>query len=122
MLRDGHMPAEAIAPVVNLPGCMVISSACGGGAEAMGEAFVHNGKIEVYIGCRVLPHGTDMTIFLVNYFFYALRKKLSDREAWNKAILVVDNPAIYKISFFHADGTVEHFDPDKQVNPLLVRS
>jgi len=112
MLRDEHMSAEAIAPAVNLPGCTVVTTSCGGGAEAMGKAFVHNGKIGAYIGCRGYPDGTDMPVFLVNFFFYVLRKNLSDREAWLKAMRVVDNPAIYQISFYHADGTVEHYDPD----------
>lgn len=112
MLRDQHMPAEVIAPVVNLPGCTVVTTACGGGAEAMGKAFTRNGKIRAYIGCRGYPDGTDMPVFLVNFFFYALRKKLSDREAWQKALRVVDNPAIYQISLYHGDGTVEHYEPE----------
>jgi hypothetical protein len=53
-----------------------------------------------------------MPVFLVNFFFYALRKKLSDREAWLKALRVADNPAIYQISIYHGDGTVEHYEPE----------
>jgi len=112
MLRDRHMPAEVIAPMVNLPGCTVISTTCGGGAQPMGEAFVQNGKIEAYIACRGYPHGTDMPIFLVNFFFYALRKNLSDRDAWKKAMLVVDNAAIYQMTIYHGDGTIERYETE----------
>ncbi len=115
MLRDRHMPPEVIAPVVNLPGCTVLTTTCKGGTEAMGKAFVHTGKIGGYIGCRGWPDGTDMPVFLVNFFFFALRKKLSDREAWVKAMRVVDNPAIYQMIFYHADGTVDTFDADTDI-------
>jgi hypothetical protein len=106
-LREQHMPAEVIAPVVNLPGCTVVSSACGAGVEAMGRAFTRNGRINAYIGCRDYPHGNDMPVFLVNFFFNVLRKKLSDHEAWQKAMLATDQPTIYQMSFFHAEGVEE---------------
>ncbi|HSQ16277.1 MAG TPA: hypothetical protein VLM83_01150 [Anaerolineales bacterium] len=115
MLRDRHMPSEVIAPVVNLPGCTVLTTTCKGGTEAMGKAFVHTGKIGGYIGCRGWPDGTDMPVFLVNFFFFALRKMLSDREAWIKAMQVVDIPAIYQMTFYHADGTVDTFDADTDI-------
>lgn len=109
MLREQHMPAGVIEPVVNLPGCTVISTACGGGSEAMGRAFTSNGKINAYIGCQVYPNGTDMQVFVVNFFFNVLRKKLSDRDAWQKAMLATDQPAIYKMSFFHSNGVEERY-------------
>ena len=115
MLREQHMPPEAIAPVVNLPGCTVVSTACYGGTEAMGKAFIKNGKIGAYIACRDAPDGTDMPVFLVNFFFFVLRKKLSDREAWLKAMRVVDNPVIYQISAYYGDGSIEHYDPEVQL-------
>lgn len=104
MLREQHMPAEIIAPVVNLPGCTVVSSACWGGIEAMGRAFTNTGKINAYIGCRVAPHGDSMCAFLVNFFYNVIRKKLSDHEAWQKAVIATDQPAISQISFFHSNG------------------
>jgi hypothetical protein len=113
MLRDHHMPAEVIAPVVNLPGCTVVSSACAGGVEAMGRAFVGSGRINAYIGCRVYPNGDDMLVYLVNFFYGILRKKLSVHEAWQRAIVVTDQPEIYEISLFHADGTEERYSPEK---------
>lgn len=110
MLRDQYMPAEVIAPVVNLPGCTVISSVCGGGVEPMGRAFVNTGKINAYIGCRVGPNADDMFAYLVNFFYSVLRKKLSDRDAWQRAVAVTDQPDIYQMSFFHSDGTEEHYE------------
>lgn len=104
MLREQHMPAEVIAPVVNLPGCTVISSACWSGVEAMGGAFTQTGKIKAYIGCRDAPRGEDMCVFLVNFFYNVMRKKLPEHEAWQKAVIATDQPAISQMSFFHASG------------------
>jgi hypothetical protein len=107
MLCGAYMPAEVIEPVVNLPGCTVISTACGGGSEAMGQAFTSNGKINAYIGCRIGPDGAAMEVFVVNFFFNVLHKKLSDRDAWQKAMLATDHPHIYQMSMYHADGVEE---------------
>lgn len=109
MLRDHHLPAEAIAPVVNLPDCTVISSACAGGVEAMGRAFVHTGQIKAYIGCRDYPNGSDMLAFVVNFFYLILRKKRSDHDAWQRAIAMIDTPEIDQMSFYYADGTEERY-------------
>jgi len=110
MLRDQYMPAGVIAPVVDLPGCVVISSACTGGVEAMGHAFVKTGQIKAYLGCRVYPDGNNMLAFLVNFFYSILQKKLSDQDAWQRAMVVTDEPDIYQISFFHSDGTEARYE------------
>jgi hypothetical protein len=110
MLHGQHMPAEVIAPVVNLPGCTVISSACGAGAERMGHAFVDTGRINAFIACRADPHSEDMLVFLVNFFHSVLRKKQSDRDAWLRAMAVTDQPEIYQMSFFHSNGTEERYE------------
>jgi hypothetical protein len=109
MLRNQHMPADVIAPVVNLPNCTVISTACWGGIESMGWVFTKNGEIKAYIGCRVAPFGDEMCVFVVNFFFNILRKKLSDREAWQKAMVSVDQPAIYQVSFFDSSSVEERY-------------
>jgi hypothetical protein len=110
MLRNQYMPAEVIAPVVNLPGCTVVSSACTAGVEAMGRAFVHTGRIRAYTGCRDYPNGSDMLAYLVKFFYSVLRKKVSDRDAWHGAMAAIDQPEIYRVSFFHPDGTEERFE------------
>lgn len=109
MLRDQHMPAEIIAPVVNLPGCTIVSTACWAGIESMGHAFTFNGKINAYIGCRVAPKGEDICVFAVNFFYNIIRNKLSDREAWQKAMMATDQPAIYQVSFFDSNGVEERY-------------
>lgn len=116
MLRDHYLPAESIAPVVDLPGCTVISSACAGGVEAMGRAFVHTGRIKAYIACRDYPDGMDMLAFLVNLFHLILRKKLSDHDAWQRAMDLIGTPELYQMSFFHADGTEERYEQSKAAN------
>jgi hypothetical protein len=108
MLHEEHMPAEVIAPVVDLPGCTVISTSCGAGVEAMGRAFTKTGKIEAYIGCRAHP-GSEIHLFVVSFFFSILRKKLSDYEAWQKAMLAADHPATYQMSFFRGNGEEERY-------------
>lgn len=117
MLRDGYLPAEAIAPVVNLPGCTVLSSACAGGVAAMGRAFVHTGRIAAYIGCHTYPNGSDMLVYLVNFFHGILRKGLSDRDAWRRAMIVTDQPEIYEMRFFHPDGSAERHVPISATTP-----
>jgi hypothetical protein len=81
VLRDKHMPPEVIAPIVSLPGCTVISSACSAEVEKMGKAFTGSGKAAAYIACRTDPDGTAMLVFLVNFFYHLLGKKLSEHEA-----------------------------------------
>lgn len=112
MLRGAYLPAEVITPVVNLPACTVISSACAGGVEDMGRAFVHSGRLKAYIGCRDYPNGDDMFAYLVQFFYGVLRKKWSDREAWHRAMVVVDEPELYRMSFFDADGSESRFQPN----------
>ena len=111
MLRDQHLPASAIAPVVNLPNCTVISSACAGGVEAMGRAFVSTGRIRAYMGCRDYPNGTDMLVFLVNFFQGVLRKELTDGQALQRAMAVTDQPEIFEMSLFLPDATVSPTSP-----------
>lgn len=109
MLRGEHMPPEVIEPVVNLPACTVISTACGGGSEAMGRAFTSHGRVNAYLGCRTAPYGAAMDIFVVNFFFNVLHKKLSTRNGWQRAMLATDHPDIYQISMFRADGGEEQY-------------
>jgi hypothetical protein len=109
MLRGQYLPPDIIEPVVSLPGCTVISTACGAGSEAMGRAFTSNGKLNAYIGCRTAPYGAAMDIFVMNFFFNVLHKKLSNRDGWQRAMLATDHPDIYQISFYQADGVEERY-------------
>jgi hypothetical protein len=109
MLRGEYMPAEVIDPVVNLPGCTVISTACGTGARGMGRAFTRTGRVNAYIACRTFPHGSAMEVYLVNLFYNLLDKKLALRDAWHRAMVATDDPAIYQMSLFHAGGVEEQY-------------
>jgi hypothetical protein len=109
MLRDEYLPADVIAPIVNLPGCTVISSACAAGVEIMGRAFINTGRVNAYIACRDFPNADDMLVYVVNFFHSVLRKKISDREAWYRAMEITDQPDTYAISYFHPDGTEERY-------------
>lgn len=116
MLRNHYLPAEAIAPVVNLPGCTVIASACAAGVEKMGRAFSGRGALRAYIACRDYPDGSDMLVFLVNFFHGLMRKHLSDHDAWRHALITTDAPEVYATSYFHGDGTEDRFQPDTGEN------
>lgn len=116
MLRRHYLPAEAIAPVVNLPDCTVIASACAVGVEAMGRAFTGRGTVRAYIACRAYPDGSDMLMFLVSFFHALMRKHLSDHDAWRHALITTDAPEVYAISYFHGDGTEDRFQPDASRN------
>ncbi len=109
MLRGEYLPAEAIAPVVDLPGCTVIATSCGGGSAAMGRAFTQNGRIHAYIGSRVHTGG-EITVFVVNFFFNVMVKKMADRDAWRRAMVATDHPAIYQTSLYWPGGREERYE------------
>ena len=100
MLRGQYLPASAIAPVVDLPNCTVISSACAGGVEAMGRAFVASGRIRAYVGCTDYPNGSDMVVFLVHFFHGVLRKGLSDGDAMHQAIAATAQREVHQMCLY----------------------
>lgn len=110
MLRNGCLPPEVIGRHVDLPGCTVISYSCEGGFEAMGQAFVA-GKVAAYIGCRTSPGSMmALNLFLLHFLFGAMQKKLSDRDAWHRALTAIDDDTIREFNFFHGDGREEKFE------------
>lgn len=109
MVKDQHLPPEAIAPVVNLPGCLVISTACRSGGPEMARAFFRNEALGGYMACRIGPNGTAMLVFMMNFFFGLFGKKLSEREAWRQAVKATDHPDIYQVSYFGPDGVEERY-------------
>ncbi len=72
-LRQGSMPPEVIAGRVNLPGCVVISTACGTGSNAFGMAFLKGG-LAAYIAPEEYPEGADAALFVRLLFHQFLRK------------------------------------------------
>jgi len=109
MVIDQHLPPEAIAPAVDLPGCLVISTACSSGRPDMARAFFQNGMPNGYIACRISQDGTSAVVFMINFFFGLFGKKLSEREAWHQAVKATDHPDIYHMSYFGPDGVEERY-------------
>lgn len=109
MVKDQHLPPEAIAPIVNLPGCLIISTACSSGQREVARAFFQNEALGGYIACRISQNGTAMVVFLMNFFFGLFDKKLSEREAWRQAVKATDHPDIYQVSYFGPDGVEEQY-------------
>jgi hypothetical protein len=57
------------------------------------------------------PHDDDdMATFLVNLYFVRLRKTVCDREAWLRAMQMVNQPSIYQMNYFHPDGREEQYE------------
>jgi hypothetical protein len=70
------MPATVIATRVNLPGKIVVSTACRTGAKAFAEAFV-KGKVAAYIAPDGYPHGADAPLFVHQLFHQLLQRRVS---------------------------------------------
>jgi hypothetical protein len=106
MLRNRSMPPEVIQQHVYLPGCTVISAFCAGGKAAMAQAFL-KGDVAASIGCRTSPDAVALNVFLVNLLFGIQAKHLSDRDAWQRAVIATDHEDIDQMSYFRGDGTEE---------------
>jgi hypothetical protein len=66
-LEDGSMPPEVIARRISLPGKVFLSTACGMGSAAFGDAFLKGG-VAAYIAPEGYPDGADAALF-VHIFF-----------------------------------------------------
>ena len=108
LLKNGSMPPEAIRQHVNLPGCTVFTYSCYGGSKEMADAFLAGGA-DAYLGCRTGPNVTAMSLFLFHFLHNVMSKKLSDHDAWYRAVAATDHEDIKEFSFFHGDGTEERF-------------
>jgi hypothetical protein len=100
MLSDEHLPPEAIAPVIDLPGCTVISSACATGTEAMANAFINTARLKTYIACSDYPNGSAMLVWLTHFFFSVITKKLTVRDAFERARMVTEHPSTEQMRLF----------------------
>jgi hypothetical protein len=57
------MPPAAIARRINLPGRIVVSTACCTGSDAFGAAFLQ-GNVAAYIAPNGYPDGADAALFV----------------------------------------------------------
>jgi len=83
-LKNGSMPAHAIAGNVHLPGRVVVSTACGTGTAAFAKAFV-DGGVRAYIAPSSEPEGSDVALFLHHLFHQLLRRGAPLDAAWAHA-------------------------------------
>src|SRR5262249_8293646 len=83
-LEEGSMPPATIDGRVNLPGRIVISTACGTGSKAFGEAFLKGGAA-AYIAPDGYPDGADAALFVHILFHQMLKKGASPDAAFRHA-------------------------------------
>jgi hypothetical protein len=83
-LISGSMPARMIAERVDLPGKVVVSTACGTGAAGFGAAFMR-GRVAAYIAPDGHPDGADAALFVHLLFHQLLRKRATPTSAANYA-------------------------------------
>ena len=84
MLIDGSLPPRAISGRVNLPGKIVISTACDSGSDPMCDAFL-SGGVAVYIAPKGQPLGSDIPLFLHMLFHQVLKKEVNLETALDAA-------------------------------------
>ncbi|MBN8952508.1 MULTISPECIES: hypothetical protein [unclassified Rhizobium] len=83
MLVAGCLPAEQLDRKINLPGCVVLSTACLSGTEAFASAFLAGG-VSAYIASIDYPDGAAIPLF-VHGFFYHLFQQQPLRKAFDSA-------------------------------------
>lgn len=83
-LIAGSMPAAAIASRVDLPGSIVVSTACSTGSRAFGEAFILGGTA-AYIAPDGQPDGADVVLFAHQLLHQLLVRKAPPQAALNHA-------------------------------------
>lgn len=108
MLVNGYLPPDVIRGRADLPGCTVVNLTCAGGTQRMAEAFLA-GKAQAYIGSRDYVDGFALDLFLHNFVYNITMRKLSDRDAWYRAVADTDHEETDTICFYHADGKEERF-------------
>jgi hypothetical protein len=84
-LVDGAMPPARIAGRVDLPGRIVVSTACGSGSQAFSEAFI-GGGVAAYIAPTGYPDGSMVGLFVHILFHQLLCKAVSPEAALREAL------------------------------------
>lgn len=83
LLDRGSLPPSAFAGLVDLPGKVVVSTACATGTKAFKEAFVQGG-VSAYVAPSDYPEGADAGLFIHILFYQLLRKNVSVGAAVHK--------------------------------------
>ena len=97
MLQGECLPATVIRQHVGLEGCTIIADCCYGGTKEMTDAFLSNGA-KAYIGTDKAL-GAALNVFLVNFFYRVLYKKVPDKEAVEQAIQAT-GPEVESLRYF----------------------
>ncbi len=79
-LVKGSLPATNLTNRVNLPGKVVLSTACLTGNEAFAQAFI-SGGVRAYIAPAEYPDGAAIPLFVHSFFYHILQKQASLEEA-----------------------------------------
>jgi len=80
-LVQGRMPPRALAGKVDLPGRVVLSTACGTGSSEFGKAFIAGG-VRAYIAPPSYPDGASALLFLHHFFHGILCRKAEPEAAY----------------------------------------
>lgn len=107
MLVDGVIPASIIKEECDLPGCSLINLSCFGAADDLPMAYLAGG-LKSYIGCRTGVNICAMTVFIANYLYAVIAKKLPEQEAWAHAVKAVDHEDIWQTVYYDSDRKDHH--------------
>jgi hypothetical protein len=95
-LKEGSMPPEVIAKRISLPGKVFLSTACGTGSAAFGDAFLKGG-VAVYIAPEGYPDGADAALFVHILFQQIFCREMPVRSAVVTAQNYDEEYAMFKI-------------------------
>jgi hypothetical protein len=84
VLVDGSLPPAALSGRINLPGCVVLSTACMTGMERFATAFLKGG-VSAYIAATEYPEGAGVLLFVHHFFHEVLCHGLSPQAAYARA-------------------------------------
>lgn len=96
MLRAGHLPPEAIARHIDLPGRIVVSTACKTGAPTMAAAFL-NGGLAAYIAPDGYPRGADVPLFVHHLFYLLFTRNIGLPAAFERAQEIVFENHMFRV-------------------------
>lgn len=82
--RDFITPAN-LKEFVNLKGHVVLSTGCVTGKQTFANVFMSRGA-GAYIALQGYPEASAALLFVVNFYYFLLVKKLSVKEAYQKAV------------------------------------
>jgi hypothetical protein len=95
-LVQGRLPPRALAGKVDLPGRVVLSTACGTGSPEFGKAFIAGG-VRAYIAPASYPDGASALLFLHHFFHDILCRGAEPEAAYLRARSHDEESAMFKL-------------------------